>query len=104
MDVRRGKGAIRVEHSFLVAAAHIGALAARRANRIDLSLGFPRRRAAARIARFRGGLNAADFVKLISVQRLTKRGLNSIGRTVTTLARSEGLEAHARSIETRTGN
>ena len=55
-------------------------------------------------ARFRGGLNAADFVKLISVQRLTKRGLNSIGRTVTTLARSEGLEAHARSIETRTGN
>jgi len=55
-------------------------------------------------ARFRGGLNAADFVKLISVQRLTKRGLHSIGRTVTTLARSEGLEAHARSIETRTGN
>jgi len=55
-------------------------------------------------ARFRGGLNAADFVKLISVQRLSKRGLHSIGKTVTTLARSEGLEGHARSIETRTGN
>jgi histidinol dehydrogenase len=55
-------------------------------------------------ARVRGGLNAADFVKLISVQRLTKRGLHSIGKTVTTLARSEGLEGHARSIETRTGN
>jgi histidinol dehydrogenase len=55
-------------------------------------------------ARFRGGLNAADFVKLISVQRLSKRGLLSISKTVTTLARSEGLEAHARSIETRTGN
>ena len=55
-------------------------------------------------ARFRGGLNAADFVKLVSVQRVTKRGLASIANTVITLARSEGLEAHARSIETRTGN
>ena len=26
-------------------------------------------------ARYRGGLNAADFVKLVSVQRVTKRGL-----------------------------
>ena len=25
-------------------------------------------------ARYRGGLNAADFVKLVSVQRMTKRG------------------------------
>ncbi len=52
-------------------------------------------------ARYRGGLNAADFVKLISVQRLTRRGLNAIGNTVTTLARAEGLEQHARSIEVR---
>jgi histidinol dehydrogenase len=52
-------------------------------------------------ARFRGGLNAADFVKLVSVQRMTKRGLNSIARTISALARSEGLEAHARSIEVR---
>ena len=52
-------------------------------------------------ARFRGGLNAADFVKLVSVQRMTKRGLDNIGETVTTLARAEGLEAHARSIELR---
>jgi histidinol dehydrogenase len=52
-------------------------------------------------ARFRGGLNAADFVKLISVQRLSKRGLQKIGKTITTLARAEGLEAHARSIEVR---
>ncbi len=50
-------------------------------------------------ARFRGGLNAADFVKLVSVQRVTKRGLGSIGETITTLARAEGLEAHARSID-----
>jgi histidinol dehydrogenase len=52
-------------------------------------------------ARFRGGLNAADFVKLVSVQRLTRPGLKTIGKTVTTLARAEGLEAHARSIEVR---
>lgn len=53
-------------------------------------------------ARYRGGLNAADFVKLVSVQRLTKRGLVRIARTTTSLARAEGLELHARSIETRT--
>jgi histidinol dehydrogenase len=53
-------------------------------------------------ARYRGGLNAADFVKLVSLQRVTKRGLRDIGKTVTSLARAEGLELHARSIETRT--
>jgi histidinol dehydrogenase len=52
-------------------------------------------------ARFRGGLNAADFVKLVSVQRLTRGGLGRIAETVTTLARAEGLEGHARSIELR---
>jgi histidinol dehydrogenase len=52
-------------------------------------------------ARFRGGLNAADFVKLVSVQRVSQRGLNAIAKTVTTLARAEGLEGHARSIEVR---
>jgi len=52
-------------------------------------------------ARHRGGLNAADFVKLVSVQRLTKAGLGRIAKTVTTLARAEGLESHARSIEAR---
>jgi len=53
-------------------------------------------------ARFRGGLNTADFVRLISVQRLTHQGLARLAPTVTTLARAEGLEAHARSIEVRT--
>ena len=52
-------------------------------------------------ARFRGGLNAADFVKLVSVQRMSRRGLGRIATTVTTLARAEGLESHARSIEVR---
>lgn len=52
-------------------------------------------------ARFRGGLNAADFVKLVSVQRMSRRGLQSISKTITTLARAEGLEGHARSIDIR---
>jgi histidinol dehydrogenase len=52
-------------------------------------------------ARYRGGLNAADFVKLVSIQRVTRRGLTSIANTTTTLARAEGLEGHARSIDTR---
>jgi histidinol dehydrogenase len=52
-------------------------------------------------ARLRGGLSAADFVKTISVQELTTQGLGRIRKTVTTLANTEGLKAHAYSIETR---
>ena len=52
-------------------------------------------------ARLRGGLSSADFVKVIATQSLTKRGLRDLGSTVTTLARAEGLEAHARSVEVR---
>ena len=52
-------------------------------------------------ARVRGGLSAADFVRQITVQRMTRAGLRRIGRTVVELARAEGLEAHARSIEVR---
>jgi histidinol dehydrogenase len=53
-------------------------------------------------ARYRGGLNAADFVKLVSVQRVSERGLRTVAGTITALARAEGLEGHARSIEVRT--
>ena len=52
-------------------------------------------------ARIRGGLSAADFVKVISVQELTRAGLQQIAPAITTLARAEGLEAHARSVEVR---
>jgi histidinol dehydrogenase len=52
-------------------------------------------------ARFRGGLTAADFVRLMSVQRLTRRGLARLAPIITTLARSEGLKAHALSIDMR---
>jgi histidinol dehydrogenase len=52
-------------------------------------------------ARQRGGLSAADFVKTIAVQELTREGLAKLIPAITTLARAEGLEAHARSAEIR---
>ncbi len=52
-------------------------------------------------ARFRGGLHASDFVRVSTIQRMTREGLKNLAPTVTTLAREEGLEAHARSIEVR---
>jgi len=55
-------------------------------------------------ARFRGGLSAADFVRVMSVQRLTRDGLARLAPTILPLARAEGLEAHAESIEVRLGN
>ena len=52
-------------------------------------------------ARLRGGLSAADFVKVISVQELRPEALRMLTPAITTLARAEGLEAHARSVEVR---
>ena len=52
-------------------------------------------------ARFRGGLHTADFVRVSTIQRMTRQGLANLAPTVITLAREEGLEAHARSIEIR---
>jgi histidinol dehydrogenase len=52
-------------------------------------------------ARVRGGLSGADFVRQITVQRLTRAGLQRIGGSVMTLARAEGLTAHADSIAVR---
>jgi len=52
-------------------------------------------------ARLRGGLSAADFVKCISVQEITRQGLARLRAAILTLARAEGLEAHAQSVEVR---
>src|SRR3954452_1886718 len=52
-------------------------------------------------ARLRGGLSSADFVKLIAIQELSPSALAELVPTITTLARVEGLEAHARSVEIR---
>ena len=55
-------------------------------------------------ARIRGGLSAADFVRQITVQRVTRAGLSRIGGSVIDLARAEGLTAHAESIVVRLGH
>src|SRR5688572_10498236 len=52
-------------------------------------------------ARVRGGLSAADFVRQVTVQRLTKQGLHRIGNSVVALAYAEGLTAHAESVSLR---
>jgi histidinol dehydrogenase len=54
------------------------------------------------VARLRGGLSVADYLKVISVQRLSRDALAALAPAITTLARAEGLEAHARSVEVRT--
>jgi histidinol dehydrogenase len=52
-------------------------------------------------ARQRGGLSVNDYLKVISVQQLDRAALEKIAPAITTLARAEGLEAHARSVEVR---
>ena len=53
------------------------------------------------VARLRGGLSVADFMKVISTQELSAEALRELAPAITTLARAEGLEAHARSVEVR---
>ena len=53
------------------------------------------------LARLRGGLSVLDFVKIITVQQLQPEGLRKLAPTIVPLARGEGLEAHARSVEIR---
>jgi len=52
-------------------------------------------------AAVRGGLSVNDFVKVITIQELSKTALRELEPVVSALARAEGLEAHARSVETR---
>jgi histidinol dehydrogenase len=52
-------------------------------------------------ARARGGLSAADFVRVTTVQSLTRAGIRRIGPDGVRLAEAEGLAAHAASIRVR---
>jgi histidinol dehydrogenase len=56
------------------------------------------------VARFRGGLSVADFVKIMTVQEISRSGFRKIAPSILTLAEAEGLKAHARSIELRYGH
>jgi histidinol dehydrogenase len=53
------------------------------------------------MARVRGGLSVNDFVKLITVQEYTRRGVRSLSRPAAALAEAEGLSDHAEAIRTR---
>src|SRR5271157_3550144 len=53
------------------------------------------------MARVRGGLSVNDFVKLITVQEYTARGIRSLGPPAALLAEAEGLTGHAEAIRTR---
>lgn len=55
-------------------------------------------------ARFRGGLSVMDFVKIITVQKLSSRGLRQLAPSLVMLAETEGLRAHADSIRVRGGD
>ena len=52
-------------------------------------------------ARAYSGLSVFDFQKRMSVQELTADGVRLLQPTVSTLARMEGLDAHARAVEVR---
>jgi histidinol dehydrogenase len=53
------------------------------------------------VARSRGGLSTADFVKCISVQKISRAGCAKLAPIVEQFASAEGLLAHGRSVEVR---
>lgn len=52
-------------------------------------------------ARLFSGLNTDQFVKKITVQQISKDGLNLLSDAITSLAEAEGLAAHAESVRKR---
>ncbi len=54
-------------------------------------------------ARFAGGLQVADFVRTIHAITLDEAALAGVAPAVAILARAEGLDAHARSVQMRLG-
>ena len=55
----------------------------------------------ARSARFSSGLGVPDFMKRTSLLKCTPEALRTLGPAAITLARAEGLDAHARSVAIR---
>jgi histidinol dehydrogenase len=52
-------------------------------------------------ARRRGGLSAADFVKCVSVQEISRHGFARLADSAETLAEAEGLLAHRNAVRAR---
>jgi histidinol dehydrogenase len=55
-------------------------------------------------ARAYSGLSVLDFVRRMTVQELTADGLRDLGPVAATLARLEGLDAHAAAVQIRLAN
>jgi len=49
-------------------------------------------------------LSVSDFMRRMTLQRASNFGLRNTGPTAVTLARAEGLEAHAMAVEYRLNN
>jgi len=54
-------------------------------------------------ARYSSGISVNEFYKRISYVNLSKKGIETLGPSVITLANYEGLAGHARSVEKRIG-
>ncbi len=54
-----------------------------------------------RNGRMRAGLSVMDFVKVITVQQYTRKGLKKLGPYAVALAEAEGLTGHAESVRQR---
>ena len=54
-----------------------------------------------RVGGGRGGLSVMDFVKVITVQQYTRKGLRQMGPHAIALAEAEGLAGHAESVRVR---
>jgi histidinol dehydrogenase len=54
-----------------------------------------------RVGRVRGGLSVLDYVKIITVQEYTSKGLKKVGPHAIALANAEGLTGHAKSVSVR---
>jgi len=52
-------------------------------------------------ARFSSPLNISDFIKFINLVNIDKADLKQLGQAAATIAKAEGLEAHARAVEKR---
>ena len=53
------------------------------------------------LARAWSGIGLDSFMHSITYQELTREGLQSLGKTIITMAEAEGLDAHAAAVKTR---
>jgi histidinol dehydrogenase len=54
-----------------------------------------------RVGRVRGGLSVMDFVKIITVQQYSRKGLRQMGPHAIAMAEAEGLTGHAESVRVK---